>query len=115
MEAIQAAPSGVGLVIGGADCVYEEFIAARAMCHEVGISYQTFVVNDMIPVFEGYIDHAVTLHPQKLTRDDPKWLVGRARRGFLPPGEVWAHRNGNCADAVTRDCADHSQDPSWLF
>ena len=105
----------VAVVVGGANCVYEEYAAAKAMCDSAGIAYQTIVVNDMIPAFNDHLDHAVTLHPQKLKRDEPKWLVARAQRGLNHPGEVWSHRNDNVADAVTRICKDHWLGSSGLF
>ena len=49
-KAMNEKPS-VAVVVGGANCVYEEYAAAKAMCDSAGIAYQTIVVNDMIPAF----------------------------------------------------------------
>ena len=106
--------SGVAIVVGGSSSVKEEYATARHLCAGARIGYQALVVNDMIPEFEDYIDHAVTLHPVKLKRDPPHWLRSRAERGLPPPGDVWCHRDDH-KDVVTRVVKDHWSGSSGLF
>ena len=90
----------VAVVIGGSADVLREFDQAAQLCFRAGVSFETFVVNDMIAEFPQ-CDHAVTLHPYKLQKKDD-WLGKRKVNGLPMPREVWCHRTDADAPAVTR-------------
>jgi hypothetical protein len=89
----------VALVICGGGDPLAEFELARAMCERVGKSYTTFVGNDMIEDFPGRIDHAGSLHPDKLSF----WMSRRLANGFELPERIWAHRPFSSVTDWTRD------------
>jgi hypothetical protein len=76
----------VALVVGGSNAVLEEFQKARMLCDM--LPYMTFVCNDMIAVFPYPIDHAVTLHPDKMQI----WMHHRQQAQLPPITRTWAHR-----------------------
>lgn len=78
----------IAIVVGGSERVFEEFDAARDMVQRVGRNFETFCVNDMIAKFPEHIDHAVTLHPEKIGH----WLSDRCRHNRPGIGTIWAHR-----------------------
>jgi hypothetical protein len=97
----------IALVVGGALGAIDEFHKALAMVSEEVV---TLVVNDQIMLHPYYIDHAVTLHPEKLDSVDPKWLQVRRGKGLEDPGVIWAHREST----KTRDIIDHVVPDYWL-
>lgn len=91
----------VALVIGGAECVWSDYELAKALLGPV-VEYKdwaTFVINDSIPLFPDWLDHAITLHPNKLK----DWAHKRNEAGLNIPRQVWAHRS---APFVTNHTAD---------
>jgi hypothetical protein len=103
----------IALVIGGAVGAIDEFHEALAMVSEKVV---TLAVNDQIMLFPYYIDHAVTLHPEKLDHIDPKWLTVRRSHHLDDPGEIWAHRDSRrTANIVTKIEPDHWQGSSGLY
>lgn len=78
----------IAIVVGGSTNVFAEFEAALAMVVEANKSYEVFACNDMIADFPEYIDHAVTLHPEKFGG----WASARLRASRPGLGRVWAHR-----------------------
>ncbi len=89
----------VALIVGGAETVLEEYQRALDMCAAAGLTTENFCANDMIEQFEGVIDNAVTLHPEKLGT----WLMRRRAAGRPEPGRVWCHRPYNGVTNWTRD------------
>lgn len=73
-----------GIVIGGADCVWDDVATARSLVNPDA----WFVTNDMIPLWPERLDYVCTLHPEKLL----EWLTARAKRKFPQPGEIWTHK-----------------------
>jgi len=74
---------------GGGGDPFAEWELAKAMCERAGKSFTIFAGNDMIECFPDRIEHAITLHPDKLQI----WLPRRKAAGFNDPPKVWAHRN----------------------
>ena len=83
------------IVMGGGGYPFAEYTLARTLCEKAERTITIFAGNDMIEKFPDYIDHAVTLHPDKLQL----WLPRRRAAGFNVPDKVWAHRE--YAGAVT--------------
>lgn len=96
----------VALVIGSAGCVWSDYDKATAMLGPIveAKDWQTFVVNDSIPVFPDFIDHVVTLHPNKL----PVWANARNRAGRSIPNRVWSHIRHGLVTDVTPDWSGSS-------
>lgn len=72
------------IVIGGADCVWDDVKAARAMFEPDAY----FVTNDMIALWPERLDYVCSLHPEKIA----EWLAQRAKKKYPPPGEIWCHK-----------------------
>lgn len=62
------------LIVGSASCVWDDLAAAAELFEPDAV----FVVNDMIPRYEGVIDYTVTLHPEKLFG----WQLDRLTNGY---------------------------------
>lgn len=75
------------VVVGGADCVFTDLLAARDLCELSGVKPIFYVINDMIPVFDSDCI-AITLHPDKIDA----WLSIRQQHKWPKPSQVWAHR-----------------------
>jgi hypothetical protein len=85
----------LALVVGGARCVWDDAVEVyRRATPDLVI-----VANDMIPRWPFPLDHAVTLHPQKL----PGWLNARLAIGRDRPRVVWSHCREANVDRVTAD------------
>jgi len=78
----------VALVIGGSEAVFDEYMGAAELCSLAGMDYETFCCNDMIAEFHRDVDHAVTLHPDKMDM----WRNARNAYGHPPLTRVWGHR-----------------------
>jgi hypothetical protein len=89
----------IALVIGGAENALEDYAKACALCLETGKMWTTFVCNDTIQVFPEHIDHAVTLHPDKMHI----WTSNRRKAGFADVGATWCHRPYKNFTNDTRD------------
>jgi hypothetical protein len=89
----------VALIIGGGGDPLAEYVAALKLCAAAEKQWVVFACNDMIEDFPNHIDHAVTLHPEKLGI----WLPRRAAKGLPPPGDVWAHTMYSGVNQWTRD------------
>jgi hypothetical protein len=87
----------VALVIGGAECVWNDAKEALSMFTPDAV----FVTNDMIAHWPTRLDYAVTLHPEKIV----EWIRRRKIAGFSEPGEIWAHhmRSGQIVQRSTPD------------
>lgn len=79
----------IAIVMCGGGDPFAEYEAARALCERAGKHASIFAGNDMIERFPHHIDHALTLHPEKLQL----WLPRRRAAGYNDPPKVWAHRN----------------------
>lgn len=79
----------IAIVMCGGGDPFAEWELIKAMCERAGKKYSIFAGNDMIEHFPPSIDHAITLHPDKLKL----WLPRRRTNGFNEPPKVWAHRN----------------------
>src|SRR6185369_2578670 len=89
----------VAIVMCGGGDPFAEYAQAQAMCAEAGKNASVFAGNDMIELFPHDIDHAITLHPEKLQL----WLPRRRASGFNVPPKVWAHQLRNNVTHWTRD------------
>lgn len=88
-----------GLVIGGADCVWDDIKAAQALFEPDAY----FVINDMIPLWSGPCDYVCTLHSETVS----EWLRARRHNGYCDPGEVWSHKlSGNAKGLVNHITPD---------
>jgi hypothetical protein len=79
----------IAIIMCGGGEPFKEYEIAKEMCDRAGKKVSIFAGNDMIEHFPGDIDHALTLHPEKLSI----WLPRRKANGFNDPPKVWAHRN----------------------
>lgn len=79
--------SAVAIIVGGAECVWDDFAVARALVDSVGGEVMVYATNDMIAMLPGVVT-AVTLHVDKL----PGWLKARTAAGYPSPSTVWANR-----------------------
>lgn len=80
--------SRVAIVLGGAECVWDDLAAARSMCAEAEVTDPTYlIVNDMISAFPD-MAVVVSLHPDKLAG----WLNQRMRNGHPTPKDIWSNR-----------------------
>lgn len=77
----------VAIVVGGASCVFDDVKKARDLCCAAGSDPVYYVINDMIPQFDGACI-AVTLHTEKIAA----WLEQRQLSSKQKPSQVWAHR-----------------------
>ncbi len=90
----------IALVVGGGGDPLSEYDAARAMCELAHKETVSFVCNDLIAIFPHHIDHAGTLHPDKMHT----WVRLRNVNGHpMPIGRIWAHRS-------YKDFTDHTKD-----
>lgn len=87
----------LGLVLGGAACVWDDLAALEQILGETWPGL-IIAVNDAIAACPRRIDHAVSLHPDKL----PIWSCERARRGGNADFTTWSHQNTPAAP-VDRD------------
>lgn len=87
LRVIAPTTQDVAIVMCGGGDPWAEWELAKAMCERAGKKYSIFAGNDMIELFPGDIDHAITLHPDKLKL----WLPRRKAAGFNDPPKVWAH------------------------
>lgn len=74
------------VVLGGAACVWDDLETAK----EFGPFDATIAINDMLAHYQGEIDFAVSLHPEKYT----EWMAGRDAKGYSRPKAFVAH-DGN--------------------
>lgn len=79
----------VAVVMCGGGDPFAEWELAKAMCDRAEKNVSIFAGNDMIEHFPHDIDHAITLHPDKLQL----WLPKRKANGFNDPPRIWAHRD----------------------
>lgn len=91
------------IVIGGAECVWDDIKRARELFEPDAF----FVTNDMVPLWPERLDYLCSLHPEKIA----EWLAQRHKRGFAPPGEVWCHKTGGPRGLVHKG-VDHTT-PDW--
>lgn len=75
-----------GLVVGSGACVWEDLSALVALLHGPWPGV-VVAVNDMIAHYPGRVDHAVSLHADKLE----SWLTERRRRGGNRDLVTWSH------------------------
>ena len=87
----------IAIIVGGADQTMDEYHRFTSLFPT--FERATFVINDMIAAFPDYIDHAVTLHPDKLK----KWAHDRNAAKLVVPGQVWAHRPHPLVSSHTSD------------
>ncbi len=82
----------VAVIVGGAECVWDDVERTRALCDEAGVKPEFFIINDMISFFPGEAT-VVTLHSDKL----PGWLNQRQHGGHPAPTEIWCNSNRRAA------------------
>ena len=76
----------IAIVLCGGGDPLAELARAIELCGDK--PHTIFAGNDQIAEYSGRIDHAVTLHPDKLDM----WLRQRASNGYPPVGTIWSHR-----------------------
>lgn len=89
--------SKAALVIGGASCVWDDVLAVEKLIGErwPGI---VVAVNDVLVHWPRHLDHACSLHPDKLMRCDPShparwsWVEQRRRNGFSMDFTTWGQK-----------------------
>lgn len=89
LRAVAPVTQDVAIVMCGGGDPFREWELAREMCERAGKNTTIFAGNDMIEKFPHDIEHAISLHPDKLKI----WLPRRRAAGFNDPPKVWAHRN----------------------
>lgn len=94
----------VALVIGSANSVWSDYDRANLLLDELektrpNVGFETFVINDTIPVFPDFMDFAITLHPDKLRR----WAQGRNANGFNAPRQTWSLKRDKLVTNVSTD------------
>ncbi len=94
-----------GLVIGGADCVWEDIKQATALFEPDAY----FVINDMIPLGSGPCDYAGSLHAEKI----PEWVRRRGHSGYSAVGEVWCHKMASGRGKVAPGGGVDRLTPDW--
>lgn len=87
---------GLGVVLGGAECVWDDWAALKAM---LGTARPVVIaVNRAGIVWPGTLDHWVTMHPEELLLQDPHhpegipWVAQRAANGYPAGFETWSRR-----------------------
>lgn len=90
------------LVLGGAECVWEEERQAWALLSEyVWDRVLVVAVNDAGCWYAGQLDAWATLHPQKLVLSDPQdpaglsWIKRRERNGYPGGYHTYARRRSD--------------------
>ena len=71
------------MVLGGAACVWDDLEKAK----EFGPFDATIAINDMLAHYQGEIDFAVSLHPEKYHL----WMSERDAKGYARPKVFVAH------------------------
>lgn len=82
----------LALILGGARCVWDDLLEAELLADFEAV----FAINDMIPAYEGRIDYAVSLHPEKMDA----WIKARALNKAPMDFQTVAH--ATCIDHTTR-------------
>jgi hypothetical protein len=88
----------LAIVVGGAECVWDDLAEVRAMCTEHNVAYTLYVCNDMIELFPE-VAIGVTLHVDKIQR----WMANRAAKGYPNLTHIWAHRHHHLIFRHTHD------------
>lgn len=91
----------VAIVLCGGGDPFAEYAQAVELCQKNDRKFLTIAGNDMISEFGSHIDHAATLHPDKLAM----WLGARMTKGLPAPGKIWSHRPFPNVTNWTRDWA----------
>jgi len=86
------------VICGGGDPM-AEYMELVYACSRTQKEIVTFCGNDQIARFPYHVDHAGTLHPEKLV----DWLPARSAAGCDKPDRVWSHRPCNNVTDWTRD------------
>lgn len=89
----------VAIVICGGGKPFAEAERAFDLVKCYGRDYEVLVGNDMIAKFGGPVDHACTLHPDKLSM----WIGERRTNEYPAPGRIWSHRPFTNVTDWTRD------------
>lgn len=82
--------NGLALVLGGAESLMDDVYAF----YKLGFAPEHVIaINDAMLAYPWRITHGATLHPNKLWRDEPKWIVARRERDDLgdDPYTVYGH------------------------
>jgi hypothetical protein len=88
----------LAIIVGGAECVWDDLIECRNMCAAVGVTPTLYVCNDMIELFPE-VAIGVTLHVDKIKA----WMEKRKAKGHPPLIHILAHRNHPLVYRHTRD------------
>jgi hypothetical protein len=79
------------LVLGGADCLWRDLASLGRWTPELVVA-----TNDAIAAYSHRIDHAATLHPEKLVG----WRLDRWRNGGNGEYLTWSRRNPELVDRI---------------
>lgn len=97
---INATPNqDTAIVLCGGGKPFDEFANAKALCFEAGRRFVVLAGNDMIGSYAAPLDHAVSLHPDKLRL----WFGERLTAGYAAVPRVWSHRPFAGVTDWTRD------------
>lgn len=89
----------IAIVVGGATNVFDDIARTRDLLN--GHKAEWFVVNDMIPMFEGECIVA-TLHPTRIKA----WIDERAKKGHPKPKAVWCNIRDDRTKLITNIIED---------
>lgn len=79
----------IALIVGGAETWQAELDRAKALCAQVELPFELFILNDHIADFPEPV-RAVTLHPNNRLGD---WMRRRKEAGLPALLQVWAHHS----------------------
>lgn len=97
---VNATPNqDTAIVLCGGGDPFAEFARISEMCLDARRDFIVIAGNDMIGKFPFHVDHAASLHPDKLKL----WLCERMTAGYVAPGRVWSHRPFTGVTDWTRD------------
>ena len=103
-------PRKVAIVVGGAACVWDEIHWTHKLLAPLELEVETLVINDMITLYLGPVDHVVTLHPEKLD----SWLARCGEYGIELEASIWSHVKPQ-GSRVTNTLPENSYGSSGLF
>lgn len=80
----------IGVVLGGAAEVWEEFAVARELLIEEGVPYKVIAANRSGVDWPSFVDHWATYHQELMEH----WVAKRRALGYPDVGDFWSnHRS----------------------
>lgn len=87
-------PSRLALILGGADCVWDDLEAVGRLCDVP--SAVLLAVNDVGYAYAGRVDHWCSLHPENFAG----WKARRAANGYADGYVTWSRTRPMLADRI---------------